>query len=79
MLAAGSEAAVGVVDVAAGDVVEFVPFALSAAVSVASVVRGAGTEEEGVGGAGVHKGEKAPVADPGFTKNLESYSKASKL
>lgn len=48
----------------------------------------AGEEEEGrppergeveVEGPGVQYGENAPVAEPGFTKNRESYSNASKL
>ena len=39
------------------------------------------TASTGVGtiDGGVQSGEKAPVADPGLIKNLESYSNASNL
>lgn len=32
-----------------------------------------------IGVGGTHKGEKAPVAEPGLMKNLPSYSNASNL
>lgn len=65
---------------------------VAAADSVAVVVGAAGAVEAGGdsfgrgelaaaggGGGGVHNGEKAPVADPGFRKNRLSDSNASNL